>query len=298
MRRLIFLDTIKAFAILLVIFVHMQNFLSTPVPLNYHFFDLLKFIALACFTFVSGYSIELNNMNIRDRKDVLNFYEKRIVRIYPLYFAAIVIFFLCFQVFGLFNPIHYNFLQWIANLLCLQVLLSPAFLDPVFTLWFIGFIIMMYVMYPLFSAWSGTLRNRLLLSIGIFIILALVHLAANIIDYRFFLYYFFFIAGTIAVGRDNLFIPIEIRLAKHPKYLVPIIVALSLSSYPLFLFHMPVFAVTGQFISQSKFSWYLQDGILLFLIIPALLIACYYIQKSYDAVIKSMLIRLWHIRYH
>jgi len=187
MRRLLFLDTIKAFAILLVIFVHIQSFLSTPVTMNYQFFEILKFIALACFTFVSGYSIESNNMNIGGVKEVSNFYKKRIVRIYPLYLVALFIFFLCFQVFGLFNPIHYTLSQWIVNILCLQVLLSPAFIDPIFPLWFIGFIVMMYALYPLLSVWSGKLKNRLLLSIGIFVFLALVHLALNIVDSRFFL---------------------------------------------------------------------------------------------------------------
>ncbi|MEN6611710.1 MAG: acyltransferase family protein [Methanoregulaceae archaeon] len=297
MRRVIFLDAIRAFAILLVIFVHMQNFLSAPVRLNSQVFEVLKFIALACFTFASGCAIASNNMNIRNGKEVLNFYKKRIVRMYPLYFAALFIFFLCFQVVGLYHPINYSIPQWIANILCLQVILSPAFLEPVFTLWFIGFIMMMYAMYPLFLAGSGTLRNRLLFSLGIFVFLIFVHLAGNIVDYRFFLYYFFFIAGTIAAGKNDLFLPIENRLAKHSKYLVPAIVALSVSSYSIYLFHMPVFAVTGQFVHQIGLTWYLQNGILLFLIIPGLIVGCYYVQKSYDAIIKGWLVRVWHVRY-
>lgn len=285
MGRFLFLDAIKAFAILLVIFVHMQNFLSAVVIENYYVFEFLTFIALACFTFVSGYAIYENNTTLRDRKEVLHFYKKRIVRIYPLYLAALFVYFLCFQVFGLFPPLHYSIPEWVANILCLQVILAPAYIEPIFTLWFIGFIMVLYAMYPVFSGRPG--RTRILLAVSIFAVLAILHQILNIIDYRFFLYYFFFIAGIAAAERNCRFLFLERPLRKHEKSIFPAIGALAYASYCIYLFHMPFFSLSSQFISWLNLSGYFQNGVLLFVVIPAMACLCYGVQRSYDAGIKS-----------
>lgn len=296
MKRLLFLDAFKAFAILLVIFVHMQNFLTAPITAYYSFFEIVKFIALACFTFASGYAIYENNKTLRDGKEIKNFYKKRIVRIYPLYLIALFTFFLCFQVYGLFHPIYYSVPQWIVNILCLQVLLAPAFIEPIFSLWFIGLIVMLYAMYPLFSDRLGSLRKKLVLAVSIFAILAIIHLALNIIDYRFFLYFFFFIAGIAAADRNYHFLFIERVLETHKKRIVPAIVALSYASYCVYLFHLPIFVTTNQFVSTLDIPGYVHNGIILFLVIPIMFCLCYFIQRLYDAFVGSRLIHVWHIR--
>lgn len=290
MERLLFLDAIKAFAILLVIFVHMQNFLSAVVTTNYLLFEILKFIALACFTFASGYAIYANNTTLGNRKEILHFYKKRIVRIYPLYLAALFVYFLCFQVLGLFHAIHYTVLEWVANICCLQVVLAPAYIEPIFTLWFIGFIMMLYAMYPLFSRRSDRMGKRLVLAVGIFGVLAVLHLFLNIIDYRFFLYYFFFIAGIAAAEENYRFSRVERSLKNHKNVVVQVIGALAYASYCVYLFHMPIFAVSGQFISGLTLSSSLQNGVVLFLVIPIIFCLCYCIQRLYDAGLKNRLI--------
>lgn len=284
MTRLLFLDAIKAFAILLVIFVHMQNFLASILVANYAFFEVLKFIALACFTFASGYAIHANNRDLMGEREVRHFYKKRFVRIYPLYLAALIVFFLCFQVFGLFPPIHYSAAGWAANVLCLQVLLSPAFVEPVFTLWFIGFIVMMYAFYPLLS--QGPVKKKILFTAGIFGILAVIHVLFDLVDYRFFLYYFFFIFGMIAADAGYRAPRVERSLNRHGKLLVPAITVLAYASYCIFLFHMPIFSVTGRFISDAGVSGALQNAVVLFLVIPAILFVGYYLQKMYDASVR------------
>lgn len=291
MGRFLFLDAIKAFAILLVIFVHMQNFLSAIIIPNFFLIEFLKFLGLACFTFVSGYAIHENNRTLKDREDILHFYKKRILRIYPLYLAALFLFFLCFQVFGLFHAINYSIAGWIANILCLQVLLAPAFFEPIFTLWFIGFIMVMYVIYPLFSDHSGTMSRRILLAVGIFVVLVVLHQALNIIDYRFFLYYFIFIAGIAASEFGFRFLIIGRQLENHTKIIVPGIMALAYASYCIYLFHMPVFAVTNILIAGAGISGALQNAVLVFLIIPAMFCMCYFIQKLYDSNVRSFLTR-------
>ena len=288
MKRLLFLDIIKAFGILVVIFVHMQNFLSAVVIPNFYLIEGLKFLGLACFMFASGYAIHENNRTLKDRGEILHFYKKRILRIYPLYIVALFVFFICFQVFGLFPPIHYSIAGWIANILCLQVLLSPAFLEPIFTLWFIGFIIIMYAIYPLFSDNRGTIKKRILIAAGIFIGLLIIHEALNIIDYRFFMYYFVFILGVVASAGSHRFLFIERPFSDHKRIAVPVITALAYASYCIYLFHMPVFAVTNVLIIGARLSGALQNAALIFLVIPALFCMCYYIQRSYDRLIKRL----------
>lgn len=287
MERILFLDEIKAFAILLVIFIHMQNFLSAFLIKNILISEILKFIAVACFTFASGYAIYKNNTTIKTGREGLYFYKKRITRIYPLYLTALFVYFLCFQVFGFFPPLHYNIPEWIANILCIQVLLAPAYIEPIFTLWFIGFIMVMYALYPLFSESSGRMRKRIILAASIFAVLFILHQVLHIIDYRFFFYYFFFIAGIFAAERNCRFLILERPLKRYRNSIATAVIALSYASYCIFLFHLPIFAITGHFISGLGLPGYIQNGTVLFLVIPAMIGLCYYVQRSYDAVIKS-----------
>lgn len=286
MERLLFLDILKAFGILLVIFVHMQNFLAAIVIPNFVLIEGLKFLGLTCFTFASGYAIHANNRTLEDRGEILHFYKKRVLRIYPLYLAAIFVFFLCFQVFGLFPAIHYGIGGWIANILCLQVLLAPAFLEPVFTLWFIGFIMIMYAIYPLFSDNRGSIAGRILIAAGLFIVLAVLHVTLEIVDYRFFIYYFVFIAGIVASERNRRFLFIEKPFRGHKKIAVPLVIALAYSSFCIYLFHMPVFTVTNIFITGAGLSGALQNAAVIFLVIPVMFCMCYFIQRSYDRLVR------------
>ncbi|MBP2145678.1 peptidoglycan/LPS O-acetylase OafA/YrhL [Methanofollis sp. W23] len=286
MERILFLDEIKAFAILLVIFIHMQNFLSVFLVKNILIFEILKFIAVGCFTFASGYAIYRNNSNIQTRREGLHFYKKRIMRIYPLYLAALLVYFLCFQVFALFPPLHYSTIEWIATILSLQVLLAP-YIEPIFTLWFIGFIMVMYALYPLFSRSSGKMRKRVILAASIFALLFILHQVLDIIDYRFFFYYFFFIAGIFAAEKNCRFLILERPLKRYRSSIAPAVIALSYASYCIFLFHMPVFAISGYFISRMDLPGYLQNGVVLFIVIPTMICLCYFVQRSYDAVIKN-----------
>ncbi|MBP2133733.1 peptidoglycan/LPS O-acetylase OafA/YrhL [Methanomicrobium sp. W14] len=286
-ERLLFLDIIKAFAILLVIFVHMQNFLSAIIIPNYYLIEGLKFLGLACFTFASGYAIHENNMILKDRYDILHFYKKRITRVYPLYLAALFLFFICFQVLGLFHAINYSLAGWAANILCIQVLLATPSFEPVFTLWFIGFIMVMYAIYPLFSGGKGVTGKKVLAAIAVFIFLLVIHESFDIIDYRLFFYYFFFIFGMLASKAKYRFGFIEKPFKNHRKIVVPGITALAYASYCIYLFHMPVFAVTNVFIKGAGISGALQNAVLLMLIIPALFVMCCYIQKGYDKIIRK-----------
>ncbi|MFY1645272.1 acyltransferase family protein, partial [Methanoculleus bourgensis] len=199
MNRIIVLDGVKAAAILLIVFIHLYNYLMHhPFTGHHDLIALLSFLALAGFTFVSGYTIYANNSVLQTHEDVTRFYRKRVLRVYPLYLVALATFFICFQVLRLAPSLDLSPIGWLINAFCLQVLLAPAFTDPIFTLWFIGFIVLLYLLYPAIIMFSRTTRGIVLISGGIFALLAALHLLLGIVDDRLLQYYIFFIAGILA----------------------------------------------------------------------------------------------------
>lgn len=285
-------DLVRAFAILLVIIVHVQNFLSVPLRADPFAFEVLKFIAIACFTAVSGYVIHAANRGIRNIPEAVHFYKKRTVRVYPLYLVALALFFLCFQVAGLFPPLQLTAADWIVNILCLQVILSPAFAEPVFTLWFIGFIMAMYAIYPLFSGIAGTWR-KITAAAGIILVSILFHSTLGIVDFRFFLYYFFFIGGMFAAECGSRFTcGGECSRILQGNGLARAGGAVASSSYCVFLFHMPVFTIAGSLLSASSIPGNLRDAIIVFLVIPVIFLSCYHVQRSYDRLTGGLQARL------
>ena len=204
MNRIIVLDGVKAAAILLIIFIHLYNYLMHhPFTGHHDLIALLSFLALAGFTFVSGYTIYANNTVIRTQEDITRFYRKRVLRIYPLYLVALATFFICFQVLRLSPSLDLSPIGWLINALCLQVLFAPAFTDPVFTLWFIGFIVVLYLIYPAIIMFSRTTRDIILISGGIFALLAALHLLLGIVDDRLLHMPAFAVAAAI-IGRLGL----------------------------------------------------------------------------------------------
>lgn len=284
MSRILILDSVKAAAIILIVFIHLYNYLLHPPVAGCHdLIALLSFLALAGFTFVSGYTIHASNSGVRTREDVIGFYKKRVLRVYPLYLIALATFFVCFQMLRLFPPLELSPAGWAINALCLQVLLAPAFTDPVFTLWFVGFIMVLYLLYPVIMAPARSARGIILISGGIFALLAVLHFLLNIVDVRLLQYYFFFIAGIVA-SRSNIgFSRFEARFQGRGAG----ITAASYASYCVYLFHMPVFAVSAAFMGRLSPAWYLHDAAM-YMVVPALFGLSYYVQKAYDANIRSL----------
>jgi len=285
MNRIIVLDGVKAAAILLIIFIHLYNYLMHhPFTGHHDLIALLSFLALAGFTFVSGYTIYANNTVIRTQEDITRFYRKRVLRVYPLYLAALAAFFVCFQVLRLDPPLELPPAEWAINVLCLQVLLAPAFADPVFTLWFVGFIMVLYLLYPVIVAPERSARGIILISGGIFALLAVLHFLLNIVDLRLLQYYVFFIAGIVAARSGIRFSRFETRFAGRGAG----VTAAAYASYCVYLFHMPAFAVSAAFMGRLSPAWYLHDAVM-YMVVPALFGVSYGVQKAYDAHIRSLL---------
>ncbi|PSN16413.1 hypothetical protein C7293_02580 [filamentous cyanobacterium CCT1] len=92
----------------------------------------MTLIALGLFTLISGF---LSGKSVMRSQGIKDFYVKRLVRIYPLYLIAVVLFFICKENNGITS---------IKSLFFVSMLYGPA---PR-TLWFITMIMLFYLMVP------------------------------------------------------------------------------------------------------------------------------------------------------
>lgn len=212
-RKLLAFDFLRMIAILTVLLTHSTSYLSCKY-LKYMiaiFNPFFAQIGLGLFIFISGYLISYNNCSISSIKDVLFFYKKRILRIFPLYWAALAIFTLLFYIYPHFIPSQFivsnastlfSIHNLIIHILGMQILLAPTYSSPVFTLYFIGIIISFYMIYPFLTLYSKTTSHFLLLSLLVFVTFAFISGTLGIIDKDFFSFYPIFIAGVV-VSRVN-----------------------------------------------------------------------------------------------
>jgi len=227
-ERLLEFDFMKSVAIVLVLLQHLPDYgigLLVPIRDYFHFAHL----GLGLFIFISGYLLYNNNPHIR-LSNVFTFYRKRLIRIYPLYLAALVSFFLIFEIvsvylgFDFVSAFNRNLISYIIHVFSAQVLLAPKYVEPLLTLWYIGLILLYYLLYPVLIIRSRSLNDIFLRSIVIFLIFGGVHVFFHVIDERFFLYYFTFITGIIVSNK---------KIFSHAKFnrSIPVVLLLYISTF-------------------------------------------------------------------
>lgn len=243
-NKIIAFDFLRALAIIMIIPAHLSNFLfSTYSKLALYAFDpYFANMGLGLFIFMSGYLLYYNNHSIYSFQHVLSFYRKRLLRIFPLYWAALAVFVLVFFVFApklnssfLFPHAEHVFghFNLLVHVLGLQIFLAPAYASPMLTLYFIGLIIVFYTIYPLIIMFSKDSKQLLFSSSLIFLGFLLVSRTFNIIDHRFFMFFPIFVFGILTC-KESLFeksartifkIPVvQILLAALPVIFVLVVV--------------------------------------------------------------------------
>lgn len=214
-NKIIAFDFLRSLAIFMIIPAHLSNFLySTSGKLALYAFDpYFANMGLGLFIFMSGYLIYYNNHSINSLENVFDFYKKRLLRIYPLYWAALVVFILVFFIFapwldsGFVFPNSENvftFYNVLVHLLGLQILLAPAYATPMLTLYFVGLIVIFYAIYPFIIMYSKSTKSLLISSFIVYAGFFLISRTFNIIDHRFFLFFLVFMFGIITC-RESLF---------------------------------------------------------------------------------------------
>ncbi|MFW9785003.1 MAG: acyltransferase family protein [Candidatus Heimdallarchaeota archaeon] len=190
--------------------------------------------AMGSFVFVSGFGLYLNpeNRNLNSSKKIITFLKKRFIRIFPLYWIAIILF-LFFVGYLTFNPIYlvYHFFG-------LQIIVAPYFGDPMLTLWFIGIIVIYYLIYMVLNL-LRSIKWIVTVSIAIFFFFVGLNGIFGLVEIRFFVYYFMFIGGifTAHAYSSPLYARIKERLKKiRPGVLLLIPLGTAIISGIAFIF--------------------------------------------------------------
>ncbi len=205
-HRLQALDVLRALAVILLILHHggMYNFSLLGFDLK----QLRGFVGLyllGSFVFLSGcLSIRsVEGLGLR------RFLTKRLVRVYVPYVITLVLF------LWLIEP-ELSGPDLILHLLGAQVLLAPKFTTPILTLWFIGLILLCYLILAVLTRTLKRPSSILLGSLAVFAVAGLLREYVGVIHHTFFYYFPAFAAGAILTQAGLLE-----RMTRQPFALIP-----------------------------------------------------------------------------
>ncbi|HZQ42878.1 MAG TPA: acyltransferase [Acidobacteriaceae bacterium] len=168
------LDGLRGVAILLVYIFHYGGGLRSTNPLvrGLGYFTETGWTGVILFFALSGFLITGSLWDSREERDVLrNFYTRRVLRIFPLYYAVILIALLASIARGTrlaeLTPVllYAGFLQNLPGLVSTALLpISPL---PLFHLWSLAVEEQFYILWPALVLFAGTRSRALNLSLWI-----------------------------------------------------------------------------------------------------------------------------------
>jgi peptidoglycan/LPS O-acetylase OafA/YrhL len=204
--RLQALDVLRALAVILLILHHggIYNF-SFP---GFDLVQLRSYVGLyllGSFVFLAG----CLSMRSVEGHGLRRFLARRLVRIYVPYVITLLLF------LWLIEP-DLSGSDLILHLLGAQVLLAPKFTTPILTLWFIGLILMCYLILAVMSRTLKRPGSILLGCLAVFIAAGLLREYAGVIHHSFFYYFPAYAAGAILTRAGLLE-----RMTSRPLQLVP-----------------------------------------------------------------------------
>lgn len=193
--RFLLFDLIRVLAIFIILFHHLPiycfnfyNLKNFGINIDLSAWnELNKNLGLSLFIFMSGYLINVKKISFLDWNTIGTFLYKRIIRIFPMYYVALILF--CY-IFNITEP-----LRIIIHIFGLQSLLLSKHLPSLPTLWFVGTILVYYFIFIIYKAEKISKIYRLLAIVTFPFIVFFVSTSLHFMDYRISLYYWTFIFG-------------------------------------------------------------------------------------------------------
>jgi len=228
--RFLVFDLIRSLAIFIILFHHLPiysfnfyNLKNFGIDIDLSAWnELNKHLGLSLFIFMSGYLINVKKISFRDWNTVGTFLYKRIIRIFPMYYVALMFF--CY-IFSISEP-----LRIIIHIFGLQSLFFSKHLLSLPTLWFVGTILVYYLIFIICKA-EKISRIYRLLAIGIFpFIVFFVTTSLHFMDYRISLYYWTFLFGIYCAESNILETP---WLKKSILIITPVFLCIFISCFVL-----------------------------------------------------------------
>lgn len=317
-KRNLGFDAARSLAMVYIVgILHLSGYTDYAVTRNS---ACVSFIwsTLGVFTFLSGFLLA-SRYKFDSGKSIVQFYKKRVVRFYPLFFISSILLFL----------IHFNSWQetW-KGLLGI----SPFWIPQQHTLWYIATLIFLYLVTPVLCKGNKKVVEKGVIFILIFVVLLVINYFFHSVDPRFFYYYIVYFLGIVcAQGFPNstqklinspytlglllLYVPVLCYLTGHENRIVmmglgylgvPIILNVSsLTANKFGRYHL--FCTVITYISYGSMCAYLYhrelywlflkiwtpvNGLvelayLFFIVFPIILFISYYIQKGYDGLFRQ-----------
>lgn len=186
-KRIEFIDCTRSICMLWIIGIwHLAGYIKGQPNINNYITSTITNGVLATFMFLSGYFMGRNS--IHSFNDVLTFWKKRVLRIYPLFLLSAISFLVLHYCFSIdyINSIS----QFFHSILGVAAFIG----DSAQTIWFISILVFFYFVSPLvLSINSNTYRAVVILLLyGFFFIINLLN---PDMDLRLFLYYPFYMMG-------------------------------------------------------------------------------------------------------
>lgn len=306
---------IELLRVMLVLYIvgfwHLLNYTDAIRGYNNIFTSTLTDIVLATFTFISGF-FAANKFQEINKKGTVEFFKKKVLRIYPLYLLAIA----AFVLLGLSSTTIAA-----KAIFSLSMLLKPA---PQ-TLWFITMLMLFLLLTPLFVFLAQRLNLKNYWRIVILGVLggSIWYYLFRTIDLRLLLYFPAYMTSIllaqnklplapkhpgiliIAFGTLLLSLPelasggltilLNLPLVTISSYLLfshfyrvkftaikllPLLTFISYASYSLYLFHRPLLVMMKSiYFPENLMS---QLFLLVFIYFPFTVIFAFDIQKLYD----------------
>ena len=312
-QRSLAIDLLRVIAILYVVwFWHLFSYTNGFPQKNFVTYRLTD-IFLGSLTLISGYLVGLKNQ-FKSKNEIISYYKKKIVRIYPLYLLALT----CFWIL----KIRFNREIFVKAVFLLSMFNKPA---PM-TLWFITMIFIFYLISPLLISMRASWKKYVFTSTTILVGLIIYSYFLNILDLRIIMYFPAFSIGVLMAKKKELFfntklyylwlifgiswtisfinfdskliltilrIPmvmigslLSLRICmKLEKYISHsnIIEVLSYASFCMYMFHRPLFQIFKDIYFPG--NYFNQVIYLMFICVPVIIIISWLLQRSYDKLI-------------
>lgn len=281
-EKLIAIDIFKC-GILLIILCHMSFFLNFSIVESYpslkadFWAPTLANIGLSMFIFASGYTLASRYKSLENREAINQYFKKRVIRIYPIWWIGLLLEFIIFEIFNL-NPDPYTENFSVMGLLYLltgvhgffkaDVEIGGGHID-----WFVGAILIYYIIYAIIAKYARDDIEILIISLIIYIVCYMYH----VLDPRFYLYYPVFLIGIFA-GRYDILKITQSYFLQIPQSIQGIIRFIAQSSYATYVIHQPLLSVVKYYDKTSGITG-LREVLVILIASPVVIIIAYCIQK-------------------